>query len=199
MRLKIVVTLLSFVLLGGCASLKMKPAVNQSLPTLNPEQSRVVFMRSSLYGKGVEAGMYEVIDEKPVFIGILLTENKIYVDTAPGEHMFMSMGSTVRFMEADLQAGKTYYAMATPRGWPGINFSLHPVRNGGTGAFTQTKDEFQGWLKDTILVEMSPEAKEWAKDRTEWTTGRFNKEWPVWKTKPEDFKAKFTMMPGDGS
>jgi len=199
MRLNILVILIALTLLAGCAGLKMKPVENQNLPSLSPDKSRVVFMRSSLHGIAVDASLYEIVDEKPNFIGVLANNNKMYIDASPGNHVFMSLGISPRFVIGDLQPGKTYYVVATPRGWPAINFSLYPFRTDGSGDFNMGTEEFNNIFNETVLVEMSPEALEWAEGRNEFANKQFGREWPAWKAKSDDFKANFTILPTDGT
>ena len=110
----------------------------------------------------------------------------------------MSLGVNVRFLNANLLPGKTYYVVVAPRGWPAINFSLYPVRTSGSGEFNMDTDEYRSILKNTVLVEMSPEALEWAKGKVELLDARFAAEWPVWNAKDPNFKADYTLLPSDG-
>jgi uncharacterized protein YceK len=189
----------SFALLSGCASQVMKSAENQSLPGLSKDKSRIVFMRSAMHGTVVRAGIYEIKNDKPQFLGVLANTNKFYNDITPGKHNFMSLGSGgVRFLTGNFKAGKTYYIAATPRGWPAINFSLYPFRGDGKGKFNLNSSDFTSMKQDTVLVLPSPESAEWGSGEQARADAVFNVEWTVWKNRPADFKAQFTIISGDG-
>ena len=196
-------SILMLVLLGvaqltGCTGMKMMPAASQTLAPLKSDESRIVFMRSASHGTGVEAGIYEVVNDKPEFIGILLNDNKLYVDTTPGEHVYMSMGANLRFLKANMRKGKTYYVMLVPRGSPVVNFSLYPFRAHGTGGFSLGSKEFNDWLSNTLLVEVGPDARRWAKDIAPRVRENIMTEWPQWLSKSDSSKIDNTLNPGDG-
>lgn len=198
MRAYYLIVIILLTQLTGCMGVVMKKSEDQTIPTLDQSKSRLVVMRSSLHGAVVPALMYEIIDEKPQFIAVLNNNEKIFVDTTPGQHTFMSLGVNVRFLIANMTAGKTYYAMASPRGWPGVNFNLNPFLHSGSTEFILESDKFKSWLDSTALMEITPEAIEWAKSREGLLNTRFPVEWPLWNEKPEDFKLQFTLAPGDG-
>lgn len=184
--------------LTGCVVMKMTPAANQTLPPLKPDESRIVFMRSSSYGADVETGIYEVFNDKPEFIGILSNDNKLYVDTTLGERVYMSMRTNLRFLNTKMLRGKTYYVMVVPQGEPAINFPLYPVRAKGTGAFTTGSKEFNEWRSKMLLVETGPESLHWAKVMAPCVRENIMTEWWPWLTKPDSSKIDYTLNPGDG-
>jgi len=184
--------------LTGCASQMMMSAKNQSLPVLHADKSRIVFMRSSLHGTVVSEGLYEVINEKPKFIAVLANKNKFFIDMKPGNHDFMSIGSGARFLQGNFKAGKTYYVATTPRGWPGINFALHPFSKSSQSKFKINSSEFKTMLAETVLVESSPEATKWGESIQSKVNSVFSVEWPIWKNKSGNFKAPYTIMSNDG-
>jgi len=198
MRKLVFLFLIGLTQLTGCAGQMMLSAKNQTLPSLSPEKSRVVFMRSAFHGTIVSAGLYEVISEQPKFIGVLANNNKFFIDMVPGKHDFMSVGASVRFLQGSFEAGKTYYVVATPRGWPGINFSLNPVRSSGDGKFNFNTPEYNTIVADTVLVIASPEATKWGSEMQDSVNNGFKVEWPIWKDKPDTFKAPFTIQSSDG-
>jgi hypothetical protein len=199
MYIRVIGILIFLTQIVGCTTLKMTVSENQSFSSLETNKSRVVFMRSSMHGTVIDAGIYEIVENSPKFIGILKNDTKMYIDTTPGEHVFMSSGSNVRFMVSDLEPRKTYYAIVAPRGWPGINFNLYPVRKDGNGEFNLNTDEFKGLLNDTVLVEIGPKAIEWSKDKTSQVNSQYEVEWPLWKSKPDSFKSPFIMHGSDGT
>ena len=194
MRKLILLFAIGLTQLTGCASQMMVTAKNQSLPVLNADKSRIVFMRSSSHGTVVSEGLYEVINDKPKFIAVLANNNKYFFDMKPGNHDFMSVGSSgARFLQGNFKAGKTYYVATTPRGWPGINFALHPFGKSNNSKFNINSGEFKDMLTDTVLVESSPEATKWGASFQNRVDKIFAVEWPLWKNKSDNFKAPYTI------
>ena len=193
MRKLILLFIFSLTQLTGCASQVMMSAKNQSLPVLNADKSRIVFMRSSAHGTVILEGLYEVVNDKPKFIAVLANNNKFYVDLVPGKHDFMSIGASARFLQGNFEAGKTYYVATTPRGWPGINFALYPFGSSNHNKFKINSAEFNSLLTDTVLVESSPDAIKWGDSAKSKVDAVFSVEWPIWKNKSDNFKAPFTI------
>jgi len=188
-------------LLTGCASQLMLSTKDQQLPSLLVDKSRIIFIRSTFHGHLYAAGIYEIVDEKPTFIAAIDNKNKFYFDMKPGEHAFLSTGTaSMRFLRGNFEAGKTYYAVVRPRGWPGISFELSPVRaKGSKGVFYLNSDEYNNILANSVYVKLSPEAIKWADGRKESLRSEYAEEWPLWKNQPDDFKARFTFRSSDGT
>ena len=185
--------------LSGCGIfVSMKTADDQNIPPLTKNKSRLVLMRSAFHGAGLTASIYEVVNDSPRFLSVVNNDDKIYIDTTPGTHTYMSLGVNVRFLIAHMEAGKTYYAMVQPRGWPGVNYNLRPFRSGGTGDFVLDSKDFNDWYKKTTLVVTTPEVFEWSKGKEDLLNARFEKEWPIWNSKPPMFRQQFTLMKSDG-
>ncbi len=71
------------------------------------DDTTVVFMRYSAVGAAIKATVYEITDDKTIFIGIMKNKTKINYPTTAGKHTFMVVSEAADFMEADLAAGKT--------------------------------------------------------------------------------------------
>ena len=75
----------------------------------------------------IQSTVFDVTDDAPRMVGIVSAKTKIAYEVAPGEHHFMVVSEAADFMRADLAAGKTYYALVTPRmGVWRARFSLLP-------------------------------------------------------------------------
>ncbi len=166
MKLRLLLGLFMLVLISGCASTKMSVKHDQQLVAPAFTTVRIVFIRSSFLGSAIQASVFDVTSGEPEFIGILSNATKLSHEVQPGKHVFMVVSEAADFMEATLVGGKTYFAMVTPRmgAWK-ARFSMYPVRNGGTGKFQYSSNEFQGWLAGTSLLDNTPESEAWNQKR----------------------------------
>ncbi len=149
------------VLVAGCAGpirgMRDVPPGMEVKTTPPPGKAAIVFMRPSTLGYAIASSVYEVKNDGDVFIGIVPAKRKVVYFTDPGSTRFMVVSEAADFMGADLEAGKTYYALVTPRmGVWKARFSLRPVTD------TDGK-EFPGWFKECGWIENTPESQAWAK------------------------------------
>ena len=158
-----------------------------SVSYASEEEATIVFMRSSLVGGAIKASIYEVIDDETVFIGIMKNKTKINYKTSAGKHTFMVVSEAADFMEADVVAGKTYYAMVTPRtgAWK-ARFSIIPVRNGGSTDFSIDSKKFGKWKKKTKLAAPDDKARAWYEDHKASVEKKRVKYWAKWQQKSAD-------------
>ncbi|WP_240945853.1 hypothetical protein [Pseudomaricurvus alkylphenolicus] len=156
-------------------------------------------MRSSFVGSAINASLYDVTDGDPEFIGIIANDTKIAYETQPGERVFMVVSEAADFLNAQLDGGKVYYSMVTPRmgAWK-ARFSLWPIRNDGTSKFNTQDKSFDKWIRATKLVENSPKASQWFNSNVDSVKAKQAKYWPVWQQKSEADLAKRTLNPEDG-
>ena len=199
MRVFYIFTLLGTLLLAGCASNPMDPVADQTVQPPAPGMAQVVFMRDAYTGKAIVSSLYEVTDGKTQFIGVMANGTKIAYPTTPGKHTFMVVSEAADFMEADLLAGKTYYALVTPRmGLWKARFSLWPISNEADAAHSLKSKNFKGWVEDTDLVTNSPKSLAWY-ERVKASVEKKRAEyWPVWQEKSAADVAARTLKPTDG-
>ena len=199
MRVFYIFTLLGALLLAGCASNPMAPVADQTVPAAASDTAQVVFMRDAYTGKAIVSSLYEVTDGKTQFIGVMANGTKIAYPTTPGKHTFMVVSEAADFMEADLVAGKTYYALVTPRmGLWKARFSLWPISNEPDAAHSLKSKNFKGWVEDTDLVTNSPKSLAWY-ERVKASVEKKRAEyWPVWQEKSAADVAARTLKPTDG-
>jgi len=164
------------------------------------DETTVVFMRYSAVGAAIKATVYEITDGKTIFIGIMKNKTKINYPTTPGKHTFMVVSEAADFMEADLAAGKTYYAMVTPRtgAWK-ARFSLIPIRKDGTTDFSTNSEKFEKWTANTTLVTTDDEARAWYEDHKDSVDEKHAKYWPKWQEKSAADITERTLLPSDGT
>ncbi len=138
--------------LGACAgpirSMREVPA--DQVVTTRPEPGKVtvVFLRPSTLGFGISSSVYELKPDNDTFVGIVPAKRKLVYVTAPGKTRFMVVSEAADFMAAELDAGKTYYALVTPRmGVWKARFSLRPVHA------DELENDLKGWLDDSTYIE----------------------------------------------
>lgn len=199
MRVFYIFTLLGTLLLAGCASNPMAPVADQTLPPAAADSAQVVFMRDAYTGKAIVSSLYDVTDGKTRFIGVMANGTKIAYPTTPGKHTFMVVSEAADFMEADLVAGKTYYALVTPRmGLWKARFSLWPISNDPEAAHSLKSKDFKGWVEDTDLVTNSPKSLAWYERVKASVEKKRASYWPVWQEKSAEAVAERTLKPTDG-
>ena len=161
-RLASIIGFLAVVLLlSACAGplRGMKDVAAPIDPAPPPGRASIVFMRPSGLGYAIASSVFEMRPAGDVFIGHVPAKRKLVHHVAPGPVRFMVVSEAADFMQADLEAGKTYYALVTPRmGVWRARFSLRPL-----SAADLRGAEFQEWLNECTWVETTDEARDWAR------------------------------------
>jgi hypothetical protein len=120
----------------------------------------VVFMRPSTLGFAIASSVYELKPAGDVFIGIVPAKRKLAYVADPGSTRFMVVSEAADFMAAELEAGKTYYALVTPRmGVWKARFSLRPVTAEELGG-----SQFRDWDGECRWIDNTPASHGWAKE-----------------------------------
>jgi hypothetical protein len=158
------IALLSLLLVSGAAVAKKEAGVrsqNQD-PKPDADKALVVFLRPSAYGGGVSASVYDAPDGSTEFIGLVQHGNKLAYQATPGQHRFMVIAENADFVDATLEAGKTYYVLVSPRmGMWKARFSLLPIHNTPTGDESLQSAEFKKWMAKTSFVETTDSNRTW--------------------------------------
>ena len=183
-RIFLSLTLILFVglLLSGCAgSVKRMDVVSPDQIKTRPDsgKSMVVFMRPSGFAFGVQSSIFEVKDDQCVLIGIIAAKKKVSYQLGPGEHLFMVVGESADFMSAELEAGKTYYALVTPRmgAWK-ARFSLKPVHAGELDTA-----QFKEWQEGCEWVIKTADSDDWARKNMTSIQSKREKSYEKWMSK----------------
>ena len=168
-------------LFSACSTMSHHMTVVEGKTELQPEPGKalLVFLRPSSYGGAVQATIYNDI----TYIGTVSANTKIAYQATPGEHMFMVIGESGDFMQADLEEGKTYYARVAARmGVWKARFSFIP-ENG------QTADsELNQWLANTKLTETNKEGHAWAEQNKPDITKKHDEYLVAWQGKADGKK-----------
>lgn len=166
-----------YALLAGCASNNVTP-LSQAELTKGPDAGKtlVTFMRPSSFGGAIQSNIYDGDN----FIGTVSANTKICYQAAPGKHMFMVIGESADFMQADLTEGKTYYVTVAPRmGVWKARFSLNPA-SGAASA-----EEIAKWDAATKEVKTNDKGVAWAKAHQAEIMKMKNEYLPKWESKAE--------------
>jgi hypothetical protein len=191
---------LSFILImalfgvtGYAARVKLMEESDRQL-TPQPDQALIVFMRSSFVGSAISASIFDVTDKETKFVGIMYNATKVCYDVAPGEYIFMVIGESADFMKATVEAGKTYYALITPR--PGAwkaRFSFKPLRRSDLESA-----DFAKWDSKTKLVKNTSDSEAWAGENAEDIEEKRAEVWPEWCELPFEEQDEMTLKLEDG-
>lgn len=191
--------ILSLLVMSGCATSPMTIAPEQELPPVKSDEAQVVFMRTSQMGGAINASLFEVTETETDYIGIIAVGTKIAVTTTPGEHMFMVVSEAADFLKANLEGGKTYYALVTPRmgAWK-ARFSLWPFSSKANARHPNSGDQFEKWVNDTKLLVQSQASLDWYEQNRTSVEQKKMAYLPVWRQKTPEAVELRTLNPGDG-
>ena len=196
----------ALLLLGGCA---MKPSTEGAMSKMmqpvasvaesSPDKARIVFLRPSAFGWLIDAPVFYLNGDEEQLLGISTYGTRIDHLVEPGKHLYMVIGESADFMEAEVEAGKTYYALVTPRmGVWKARFSLHPVHRDTSFEFNLQHKELAGWLSGAKPVTQLPSALDWQRKNQASIDEKRAEDFPEWLKKPEQEKRIVTLIPADG-
>ena len=184
----VLVPILMFI---GCAGAvkNMQPiTVDQVQITPDPGKAMVIFMRPSTLGFGIQSSVFELNDNnEPELLGIVAAKKKIAAQIEPGEKLFMVIGESADFMSGMLDAGKTYYALVTPRmGWWKARFSLKPIDEE-----TYNSSKFSEWFEACEeWVQKNEDSEFWASDNMPSIKDKRLEYYPKWRDRKESEKPR---------
>ena len=174
--IKLGLALVLMALFSACSTMTPHMTVVEGNTQLNPEEGKalLVFVRPSNYGGAVQATIYD----DTTYIGTVSANTKVAYQASPGEHMFMVVGESADFMQADLEEGKTYYAQVAARmGVWKARFSFIPVN----GQISEA--ELNKWLMNTKLTTPNEQGQAWAKQNEADIIKKHDEFLPQWKSK----------------
>jgi hypothetical protein len=177
----------------------MQPAAQQQAPQLEAGKAMLVIMRPSYYGGAIAASVYDITGDQTVLIGVLGPKDKIAYQVAPGSHRFMVVAENADFMEATLDAGKTYYAVVRAR--PGVwkaRFSLLPIHATSSDQYNLQDPEFQKWNSASEWVERTERADAWFAEHQASIEEKRSDYLAKWDRMAPNDKAELILNAGDG-
>lgn len=191
--------LLALGLTAGCQSALM---VKSTAATHTPAEGKaqVVFLRPSTFGGAIQSSVYDASrDADDRFIGIVSAKTKVGYTTTPGHHLFMVIAENADFLEADLDAGKTYYVLVSPRpGWWKARFSLLPVRSADGAERSVKSEDFAKWMTATQWVDLTAQAELWYREHAADVREKKLDYLKKWDRMDASDKAELTLQAGDG-
>lgn len=167
-------------LLGACASAHMTEVPKGEWVTSPPpDKALIYFVRPTSFGGAIQATVFD----DDTYVGTVSANTHVAYMAAPGPHMFMIVGENADFMQANLNAGKTYYARVQPRmGVWKARFSLVP-QNGQSSA-----EEIDHWLQSTREVRANEQGLQWARENAASIQAKKAQYLPKWEAKAESDK-----------
>ena len=126
-KIRLVCLLCSMVFIASCAgsSAYMKSAETLSSP--RKDKALVRFMRPSGFGYAINFNMLD--GEKVIGNSVAKSQFDYFAD--PGKHLFVAVAENKVFLEAELDAGKTYYVITRIySGWWSGRVAFLPVPRG---------------------------------------------------------------------
>lgn len=190
----LVICMIPLLLIGCAGGLRNMRLVEDPNVSYKPatDQAVVVFMRPSGLAYKIQSSVFDTYSEQNKLVGLVPSKHKVAYVTSPGDHLFMVIGETADFMRAHLEAGKTYYALVTPRmgAWK-ARFSLAPMHK------TQlVSNEFKEWVKSCKFIEKIAESDVWAQNNARSIEAKQKSAFKVWSARPENERS--TLQKDDG-
>lgn len=161
-------------------------------PTAATVPSRIVFMRPHAFGGAIQASVFDVTGSGDAkFIGIINMHTQLSYPVQPGRHTFMVVSESADFMEAEIVAGKSYYALviARPGAWK-ARFSFVPVR--------ENEKRVEQWERTLRPVTSTPRTDAWARQNASSIESKRSRYYAEWTSKPESQRVGQTLNAEDG-
>ena len=167
-------------MLGACASTHMTEVPEaQRVVRPDPSMALIYFVRATSFGGAIQATVYD----DDAYIGTVSANTHLPYQAKPGRHMFMIVGESADFMQADLLVGKTYYAAVQPRmGVWKARFSFRPQNGQSSDA------EIKEWLSSTRQVKVNEEGYKWSRENAESVQQKKAEYLPQWNSKDNQDK-----------
>ncbi len=196
----VVVMLFSLLFFAGCATGRYSEPMNDRSALLaNKNSATVVFMRPSKMGYAIASSVFDVTSGKAEMLGIPGPGEKMAFAVEPGKRRFMVVAENADFLEADLQAGKTYYSAVVVRAgvWK-ARFGLTPLKADGSDGVLLSSDKGRKWLGATEYVASSEKAQAWGDSNAEGIEKKRAKYMTKWESNEGRYTSREMLEPGDG-
>lgn len=158
--------------IGGLRGMREVPAAQRIDTTPPSGKAAVVFLRPS--ASGYTASIFELKKDTHVFAGHVPAFKKLLYLADPGTTRFMVSGQGADFLDATLEAGRTYSVLVMPGA---AGFKFKPA--------TKADTNFQRWFSDAAWVQVGPEAEAWAKSHAAQIATRRRVTMPRWEASPD--------------
>lgn len=108
--MKIILATLPLALAACSTTSYMRDALPTPAP--GPDEAKVIVYRSASFGGVEHFPVFEWLGCDGKLLGFTETDRYFEYRCPPGKHIFITWGEGEAFIEADLEAGKTYYIRA---------------------------------------------------------------------------------------
>jgi hypothetical protein len=175
--------------LTGCLSLRGMRQVPAERVNVKPpaDQAAVVFLRTA--NVGTTTSLYELRPPQDTFIGLLVNDTRLVYFTAPGRTRFMVVGLSANFLDAELEAGKTYQVAVVLGPDAQQHFRLEPVRPGA-----QPSKGVQYCLESCRWVENTDQSQAWYREHANSIQRKKAQYLPLWERRVD----RPVLTAGDG-
>ena len=177
------------------AAVEMMDRVEQELPP-SAAEALIIFVYPADNAEYVRMSIADVTEPAPRLVGIIEPGSKVLHRVKPGQYLFMLNYTYASFLQADVAAGKTYYAVVNkdvPQGrFSVINrYTLNAVQDLTELLFVRAERNASAWIK-------SPKADVWFSPREKAFTTKKNKFLPAWEQMTAAEKAAYTLQQANG-
>jgi hypothetical protein len=180
--------LLALALTSACSikSAHMTPVASGAQLTRPSEGKALVFFtRPSSYGGAIQATIYD----GETYVGTVSGGTHVAYETTPGTHLFMVIGESADFMQAELLPDKTYYAGVHARmGVWKARFSFVPFNGSDV---KHGRDE----VEDSRQVAANDQGRRWAAENAPGIAQKRRAYLAAWERKSD----KQTLHPESGT
>ncbi len=209
--------LLLSIAVAGCAGRGMVARQTKDL-AVKPDEALIIIMRARYVYSGVpgappapgsaarpnydpaaglprSVSLYDVTDEEIRFIGIIREGQRVAVSVKPGKTRLMLYSRSTDFLEANVAAGKTYYARigADQEALGAARHAFIAMR-----ASEIASAEFKEWDSGTTLVTRTERAEAWAERGAGSIAQKRTVGWQEWTGMPEAARKSRTLEVADG-
>jgi len=190
-RLRYVTLVVLGFVLTGCMTLRGMRQVPADGVNVKPpaDQAAVVFLRAA--PTGTTTSLFDLRDSmENKFIGLLVADTRLVYVAPPGRTRFMVIGLSANFLDAELEAGKTYQVAVIIGPNSEEHFRLQPVRPGHTPSRA-----VQNCLESCIWVENTEQSMAWARGQASSIQRKKVQYLPLWEGRPN----RPVLLASDGS
>lgn len=165
---KVVPLLIILLMMFGCAgSSQFMRKASPPVGGPSPEKAQVYFMRPSGFGFAIH---FQIWDSRKL-IGLAQAKSFFAYECDPGKHLFIGLAENKRAVEAELEAGKSYFILTQVKmgAWK-ARMGLIPVTRGSE--YWDKVEEYKKTLNFIVADEAALE--NWLADKKEKTEAVIN-------------------------
>ena len=171
---------LAALILTGCGSSLMNTLPRGTSYSPGSDQALIIFMRPGRIAGRVRSAVLDATGSEYKMVGFLTGRTRVAYKTAPGKLLFMISGRTAEFLEAEVEAGKTYFALIRAIQIPfvGTKFLFDPVDQEQAAL-----PKFAEWKRISRFVKNTPQSIEWARKSESRLKIQQDRSYEKWKSK----------------